>query len=464
MTQHDYVIANQSFPSTRTDLNNVLQAIVSNNSGTSAPSTTFANQIWYDSSANILYIRNEDNDANIPLLQFDQSADVAATLATVIDILDASGTNTAGTALTIRGGAGTGTGAGGAIIFQTADGGSSGSSVNAHATRVTITDDGVVGIGTTSPSNATLDVAGRGRFLQDAAATTGAIILRESSGGVGGHIQFVTNDNSGQRGFIAVDSSSNIQFGTSAERMRITSGGAIQIGSTNSGVAGSIDVSVGSTSSSGGITLFSPTNGTHSFAFADGTSGTDRFRGYVEYQHANDRMDFATAATARMTIDSTGQVAIGKTSASIATAGVHIAGNETADGSPAYIYSVKTFSGTRNVLLNYHSSTYVGGINMTNTSTSFPTSSDERLKKNIVDAPSAGDKIDAMQVRSFNWKADDSFQEYGLIAQELQSVYDLPVEQHDIEDTYTVDYSKLVPVLLKEIQDLRKRVATLENN
>ena len=151
MAQHDYVIDNQSFPATRTDLNNVLQAIVSNNSGTSAPSTTFANQIWYDSSANILYIRNEDNDANIPLLQFDQSADVAATLATVIDILDASGTNQAGTALTIKAGAGTGTGAGGAIILQTADGGSSGSSVNSHATVVTITDDGKVGVGDTTP-------------------------------------------------------------------------------------------------------------------------------------------------------------------------------------------------------------------------------------------------------------------------------------------------------------------------
>lgn len=144
MAQHDYVIDNQSFPATRTDLNNVLQAIVSNNSGTSAPSTTFANQIWYDSNANILYIRNEDNDANIPLMQFDQSADVASTLATVIDILDASGTNQAGTALTIRGGAGTGTGTGGSIILQVADGGSSGSSVNSHATAIEIKDDGTV--------------------------------------------------------------------------------------------------------------------------------------------------------------------------------------------------------------------------------------------------------------------------------------------------------------------------------
>ena len=149
MAQHDYVIDNQAFPATRADINSVLQAIVTNNSGSSAPSTTFANQIWYDSSANILYMRNEDNDANIPLFNLDQSNDVASLLATIIDIVDASGTNTAGTDLTIRAGAGTGTGAGGNIILQTANAGSSGSSVNSHATAVTVDDGGQVGIGTT---------------------------------------------------------------------------------------------------------------------------------------------------------------------------------------------------------------------------------------------------------------------------------------------------------------------------
>lgn len=64
-----------------------------------------------------------------------------------IKATDASGTDTAGTATTIKGGAGTGTGAGGSVVFQVADGaGSSGSSVNAHATAMTITDDGNVDI------------------------------------------------------------------------------------------------------------------------------------------------------------------------------------------------------------------------------------------------------------------------------------------------------------------------------
>ena len=39
MAQHDYIIANQGFPSFRSDLNNGLYAVVTNNSGTSEPST-----------------------------------------------------------------------------------------------------------------------------------------------------------------------------------------------------------------------------------------------------------------------------------------------------------------------------------------------------------------------------------------------------------------------------------------
>ena len=76
MSQNDFTIANQSFPSFRSDLNSALQALASNNSGTSAPSTTFANMWWYDSANNILYIRNEDNDAWIQFATLDQANDL----------------------------------------------------------------------------------------------------------------------------------------------------------------------------------------------------------------------------------------------------------------------------------------------------------------------------------------------------------------------------------------------------
>jgi hypothetical protein len=78
MSQHDLTIANQGFPAFRADLNSALQALGSCQSGTSAPSPTFANQLWYDTTNNQLKIRNEDNDAWISIVTLDQSADVTS--------------------------------------------------------------------------------------------------------------------------------------------------------------------------------------------------------------------------------------------------------------------------------------------------------------------------------------------------------------------------------------------------
>jgi hypothetical protein len=75
MSQNDFTIANQGFPAFRADLNSALQALASNSSGATAPSTTFANMWWYDSANNIMYIRNEDNDAWIKFAELDQTND-----------------------------------------------------------------------------------------------------------------------------------------------------------------------------------------------------------------------------------------------------------------------------------------------------------------------------------------------------------------------------------------------------
>ena len=78
MATHDYVIDNQTAPNFRADLNNVLLAIVSNNSSATSPVVTYANMMWYDTAATILYMRNEDNDAWIRLGTLDQTADTFA--------------------------------------------------------------------------------------------------------------------------------------------------------------------------------------------------------------------------------------------------------------------------------------------------------------------------------------------------------------------------------------------------
>jgi hypothetical protein len=90
-------------------------------------------------------------------------------------------------------------------------------------------------------------------------------------------------------------------------------------------------------------------------------------------------------------------------------------------------------------------------------------SSDQRLKENIQDAAPASALIDSLQVRQYDWKADGSHQRYGFVAQELVTVAPEAVHQPaDPEEMMAVDYSKLVPMLVKEIQSLRTRLAALE--
>ena len=78
MATHDYDIANQSGAAFRTDLNNVLDAIQSNNSNSSSPATTVAYQWWADTNAAIMKIRNSSNNAWINLFTLAGGIDVDA--------------------------------------------------------------------------------------------------------------------------------------------------------------------------------------------------------------------------------------------------------------------------------------------------------------------------------------------------------------------------------------------------
>ena len=71
MATHDYDIANQSGAAFRTDLNNALAAIQSNNSNSSSPATTVAYQWWADTTNGVLKIRNSSNNAWVELFQLD---------------------------------------------------------------------------------------------------------------------------------------------------------------------------------------------------------------------------------------------------------------------------------------------------------------------------------------------------------------------------------------------------------
>ena len=97
MSQHDFIISNQGFPAFRSDLNDGLQALASLSSGATAPSTTYANQLWYDTANDILKIRNEDNDAWISIVTLNQTTDAVSSFANTPSLTGSntlSGTNT----------------------------------------------------------------------------------------------------------------------------------------------------------------------------------------------------------------------------------------------------------------------------------------------------------------------------------------------------------------------------------
>jgi hypothetical protein len=75
MSQNDFNLANQGFPSMRADMNSAFQALASNSSGATEPSTIYAYQWWYDTTTDTLKIRNADNDAWISFAAFDQVND-----------------------------------------------------------------------------------------------------------------------------------------------------------------------------------------------------------------------------------------------------------------------------------------------------------------------------------------------------------------------------------------------------
>ena len=101
MSQHDLNIANQSFPSFRSDLNNALSAIQTTHSGTSRPTGAVAGQIWLDTtSATSPTLKYYDGADDISLATIDHSANTVNWLDSTVSITGLTTTAT-GTVLTL---------------------------------------------------------------------------------------------------------------------------------------------------------------------------------------------------------------------------------------------------------------------------------------------------------------------------------------------------------------------------
>jgi hypothetical protein len=182
------------------------------------------------------------------------------------------------------------------------------------------------------------------------------------------------------------------------------------------------------------------------------------YYGYTGYKTGGYHRWFGSDGSEDMRIDSSGNLQVGFSSYS--SLGASNTGCRLShDGQTNAL--ARNSNGV--VLSFYSGSGGAGNISVTNNAAAYNTSSDKRLKENIADADDAGSKVDAIQVRQYDWKVDGSHQDYGMIAQELLEVAPEAVSvPEDSEEMMGVDYSKLVPMLIKEIQSLRNRVAQLE--
>jgi hypothetical protein len=167
--------------------------------------------------------------------------------------------------------------------------------------------------------------------------TGNGVIKNQESGGNYSYWQQTSSD-----ARLAVQYSQPLLFLTNAtERMRITSGGLVGIGNTipASYNADANDLVVGTTSGNNGITVVSGSNANGGLYFADGITGSEQYRGYIDYGHTTDYLAFGTAGVEKVRITSAGNVGIGTTSPNIGTWNQALTLN-TASGNAAYELAV----------------------------------------------------------------------------------------------------------------------------
>ena len=113
-----------------------------------------------------------------------------------------------------------------------------------------------------------------------------------------------------------------------AERLRLTAGGSLCLGSVHSGDAGTITLSVGSPgTTAGGLQLWATSAQEHYIQWGDSTSGTATYAGAISYSHSSDFMRFWTGSTDRARITSNGNMLIGTTGENAGSGGLKLGGN-----------------------------------------------------------------------------------------------------------------------------------------
>jgi hypothetical protein len=165
---------------------------------------------------------------------------------------------------------------------------------------------------------------------------------------------------------------------------------------------------------------------------------------------------FFTNNTERMRITSAGAVLMGTTTSTNGTL-------VTTSTASTFGIAIRDEANSGNMVsFKNNGGAQVGSITHNGTTTSYNTTSDYRLKQDLKDY-SGLDLVSAIKTYDYEWKSDKS-RMYGVIAHELAEVLPYAITgEKDAKDMQGVDYSKIVPILIKSIQELEAKIVTLES-
>lgn len=313
------------------------------------------------------------------------------------------------------------------------------------------TSAGNVGIGTTSPfviggTNLTLNNA------TDVAFTLGVNGTRTG--------QLYTSNSEVRLGSVT---SVPLRFYTAdSEKMRITSGG---------------NVGIGTSSPSYKLSVQGPVLGTAiSWTDAANNTGYLSIRGAAASIGADNNLVFETGATERMRILLSGGVEIKNISSG--AAGITVSSPNSFSGA-GFVHSSLTTASTswyhliaqsgNGSTITTNNILIYGNGNVVNANNSYGPISDIKLKENIVDASPKLDDLMKVRIVNYNLKADlgyESNKQIGVIAQELEKVFPGLVDENEDIDTEgkglgtktkSVKMSVFVPMLIKSTQEIVER-------